>query len=255
MREIHLTAPAGWTDITPEQLLFVSGLFGEQLSEAEFLIRCLVNFTGIEPVKHGITTGDGELLYEFLDPDGELFSLSAEEMKSLTDELRWLTGSVGLCRLPEKLGGLSPVDSRLFGVTLEEYLLADQHYANYSATKRVDDLNHLIAVFYRKPGEGWDEGKYKRYVNILRSVPNHAKSAVYIWFTGLKKWIIDKYPYMFGDGTGGETSAASPDEHILRLFASLNNGDVTKNKEILRTHVHEVFYELNQKIENQQDHV
>jgi hypothetical protein len=153
MREIHLHAPSGWNDITSEQLLFVSKLFEDQLSESEFLTRCLIYFTEIEPVKHGLETGDGELLFEFLDPSGKLFSLSAEEMKSLTDELRWLIDSVGLCRLPEKLGGLSPVDSRLFGVTLEEYLLADQLYANYSATKKVDDLNQLIAVFYRKPGE------------------------------------------------------------------------------------------------------
>jgi|GEM_PF-2067863 len=255
MREIHLHAPSGWHDITPEQLLFVALLFEEQLSEAEFLTKCMISFTGIEPVKHGLETGDGELLFEFLDPAGEVFSLSAEEMKSLLDELRWLIDSVGLCRLPEKLGGLSPVDSRLFGVTLEEYLLADQLYANYSASKKVDDLNQLIAVFYRKPGEKWNERKYKMYVNILRSVPNHAKTAVYIWFSGLKKWIIDKYPYVFGDGTTGETSAPSPDEHILRLFTSLNNGDVTRNKEILHTHVHEVFYELNQKLENQQSHV
>ncbi len=255
MKEIHLTAPVGWHDITSEQLLFVSKLFDSQLSESEFLTRSLISFTGIEPVKHGLVPGDGELLFEFLDPAGELFSLSAEEMKSLIDQLRWLIDSVGLCRLPEKLGGLSPVDSRLFGVTLEEYLLADQLYATYSTSKRVDDLNRFIAVFYRKSGEKWDERKYKKYINILRSVPNHAKTAVYLWFSGFKKWIIDKYPYMFGGTESGETSIPSPDEHILRLFTSLNNGDVTRNKEILHTHVHEVFYELNQKIENQPHNV
>lgn len=256
MREIYLKAPAGWHDISAEGFLFVSKLFEEQLSESEFLTRCLIDFTGIDPVQHRIEVNDGELLFEFLDPEGKLFSLSAEQMKSLTDELRWLLDSVGLCRLPERLGGLFPVDSRLFGITLEEYLLADQLYASYSVNKRIDDLNRFVAVFYRKKGDKWDERDYKKYVNIIRSVPNHAKNAVYLWFTGLKKWIMDKYPYMFGDpASAGETSILSPDEHILRLFSSLNDGDVTRNKEILHTHVHEVFYELNQKIENQQSHV
>lgn len=255
MKEIHLQAPRGWREITATQLLDIAKMYDEQLPEEEFLVRCLIALTGIVPIEKKVGVEASELLFYYSTPEGEEFSLTAAETASLAGQLRWVIDGVDLCKPPENIAGLQPVNARLFGVTLDEYLLADQLYGAYSQSKNIDTLNRFAAVFYRKNAAEWDERNYRRYCGAMVAVPKHAKTAVYIWFTGVKKWLQQKYPYLFSGADGGESSLPEPDEHILRLLTALNGGDVTKNRDILRTQVHEVFFALNFKLENADQHV
>jgi hypothetical protein len=246
--KIQLTAPSAWHELSGNQVLFVAEMFLKKLPEIEFLTNCLLNFTGLKSADPKISFSEGETLFWFRKGSDKPFAISPEQFQALINELKWLVKDIGLCRPPEKLGNYFPVNGQLYGVSLEEYLLADNLYMEYSRDKKQDSLNKLIAVFYRKKDEAWDEQRYKIRIGSARQLPRHAKHAVYIWFTGVKAWIIKKYPEVFKKPSAGE-EAVPADETILRLLSSLNSGDVTLNKDILKTHIHEVFYELNRKIE------
>lgn len=250
MREVNLKSPQGWHELTPEQLLMVSELYLQQYSETEFLTRALIGFTGLVPEPHTIEVAELELVFSFRTPDENPFQITAAQMHDLASRLKWLLDAPGLCT-PPALGKYIPVNNRLYGVPLEQYLLADTHYIRFAKTQDRSVLDKFAASLYRhNENELWSDKAWKNRTPEFSKLSMAELNAVFIWFTGVKSFIMAKYPAVFQASTSGGPEPA-PDEQILQLLASLNGGDVTRNRLIMDTHVHEVLFELNLKIEQQ----
>ncbi|OFX56281.1 MAG: hypothetical protein A2066_12825 [Bacteroidetes bacterium GWB2_41_8] len=251
MRTINLTSPQNWQELTPKQLLFISDLYLNKYEESEFLTRALIGLAGLIPVPHKIEAAEMELLFSFRTSEENPFQLTTAEMHEMSTRLKWLLESPGLCT-PPSLGKYIPVNNRLFGVPLEQYLLADAHYIRFAKTKDRSILDKFAAALYRnKENELWNDQAWKNRIPKFSKRSMAELNAVFIWFTGVKAFIMAKYPYVFPNSTGSGGESA-PDEQILQLLANLNGGDVTRNRLIMETHVHEVLFELNLKIENSQ---
>lgn len=254
MRTVNLNSPQDWSELTTEQFLMISELYLEKYEETEFLTRALIGLTGLIPVPHKVESAEMELLFSFRTPHENPFQISAAEMHEMAFRLKWLLDPPGICTPPD-LGKYIPVNNRLYGVPLEQYLLADAHYIRFAKTQDKSILIKFAASLYRKnEAEQWSDQSWKRRIPhfTLRSMAE--LNAVFIWFTGVKAYIMSKYPYVFPSSTssGGETMA-EPAEVILQLLTNLNGGDVTRNRLIMETHVHEVLFELNLKIEQSQN--
>lgn len=250
MRTVNLTSPQGWHELTPDQLLLISELYLCKYEAAEFLTRALVGLTGLIPVPHQIEAAEMELLFSFRAPEENPFQLTSAEMHEMAYRLKWLLESIGLCT-PPSLGKFIPVNNRLFGVTLEQYLLADAHYIQFAKTQDRLMLGKFAAALYRSDeNEQWSDQAWKKRIPYFVPMTMPELNAVFIWFTGAKAFIMAKYPYVFPQASHPELVSGSPDEQILQLLVSLNGGDVTRNRLIMETHVHEVLFELNLKIEN-----
>ena len=251
MRTINLTSPQNWQELTPKQLLFISDLYLNKYEESEFLTRALIGLAGLIPVPHKIEAAEMELLFSFRTSEENPFQLTTAEMHEMSTRLKWLLESPGLCT-PPSLGKYIPVNNRLFGVPLEQYLLADAHYIRFAKTKDRSILDKFAAALYRnKENELWNDQAWKNRIPKFSKRSMAELNAVFIWFTRVKAFIMAKYPYVFPNSTGSGGESA-PDEQILQLLANLNGGDVTRNRLIMETHVHEVLFELNLKIENSQ---
>ena len=251
MRTINLTSPQNWQELTPKQLLFISDLYLNKYEESEFLTRALIGLAGLIPVPHKIEAAEMELLFSFRTSEENPFQLTTAEMHEMSTRLKWLLESPGLCTPPDLLEYI-PVNNRLFGVPLEQYLLADAHYIRFAKTKDRSILDKFAAALYRdNEDEQWSDRAWKKRIPEFARLDLPELNAVFIWFTGVKAYIMSKYPYVFPGTDGGRDKAClvSPDETILQLLANLNDGDVTRNRLIMETHVHEVLYELNLKIE------
>lgn len=252
MRTINLTSPQGWHELTPGQLLLVSGLYLQKYEASEFLTRALIGLTGLTPVPHKVEADEMELLFSFRYPGENTFQMTASEMHEKASRLKWLLESPGLCTPPNLIKYI-PVNNRLFGVPLEQYLLADAHYIRFAKTQDRSILDKFAASLYRQnENESWSNLAWKKRIPHFTLMSMAELNAVFIWFTGVKAYIMSKYPYVFPASTesGGESA---PDEQILQLLANLNGGDVTRNRLIMETHVHEVLFELNLKIEQSQN--
>lgn len=244
---INLTVPVKWSELTIKQLEYFSKMILKELSETELMTLCFLKFSGLKLIKKAIPDKTG-YLYIFKKKGFPRFTMDADQATSCIFKMDFLVKDVSLFQLPAKIKRYQVYDYRMFDVNLEQYLLLDSYYQAFLSSKEVNYLNKMLAVMYHKPGEKWDNEKLPEWEKRFKRVPVFRKYLIFLWFSGLKKWFMEKYWFVFnsGDDTG---AAPAPDEIVLQLISALNEGDITHNKEILATNIHEAFFELNRKIE------
>lgn len=243
MTKVNLTVPISWDQITQKQLEFYSRSLLSSLTATEMKTLCLLQFSRLKLLKSK-PGHEGEFMFR----KGKVsFSMDADRFTDLLSRLDYLEGNPGLMDPPMIKGRISP-DSRLYGLRLDQWLVADQMYTSFSKTRREDCLNTMLAALYLKNGERWNEGQQLETNSIkFRAVPIYRRYVVFLWYTGVKLWLMEKYWYVFS-GSGSSDSPA--DEIVMGLLSSLNEGNVANNAIIKGTEVHEVLYELNKKIEH-----
>lgn len=246
--KIELAFPKSWIELSSEQICSIAGVLMQNRSKIDFLTRCFIILTGVTLTKT-VTEDPDEVTWFYFKKDGIRFRLSSDFILEAMKPISWLTENISLCHCP-KIGNYHSPDYRLFGVTVEEYLTADNFYVAYSRTKELQWLDRLITVLFRKPSESYDGDKLSEWKKRFNKTDLSTKYGVYLWFTSVKSWLRDKYPDLY---SGDQSEPCSPDETVLNLLASLNNGDVTANEMIMKSHIHEAFHLLNLKI--QESHV
>jgi len=232
IKQLNINLPTRWSELTPSQLLFVAGQLLRQPQETELLTNCFLKFAGLYPMSMSIADGH----YTFMKGWFNEVRIHPEEFADMACSLEWILAGITLFEPPLKIKGCYAVHYKLYEVSLEDYLIADSMYLAYAQTSNEQFLNTLLAVVY--PSRHSTEKHAKHF----RKVPLALKYVVFLWFTGLKSWIITQYPYLFS-GSGGEF--VSPAESAKSIIAALNGGDITKNAVIKQSYVHEALDELN----------
>lgn len=234
---LDLNIPKSWKELDDKQLLFVSRLYLEGLPKAEFLSLCLMDFAGITLVKKPLENGN------FLFTKGvREFTMDAEMWQTLCDKLNWMVDSVGEIKNPTRIGRTIGCNQRLYGVTLEQMLLADNYYAVYSQSKDIKLLAQFTAVFYRRRWQQFKSNKTKkRSTYFLRF--DAEMNVVLIWYTGVRMSLRERFPYLY-ESTGTD-QAQTPEQMVLNILSALNGGDITKNKELYKSPCIEALQQLN----------
>ncbi|WP_372772096.1 hypothetical protein [Mangrovibacterium sp.] len=233
MREVKLTLPSGWDQLNENQLLGLSRLFLRCKSEKELLVKSFLLLTGLR-MKKGIAVDDGQLVFTFRNRKVKPFELNAQTFAPMLENLSWIRKEFSPLRVLPSLLRFKGCNAKLYNVSLEDYLRMDTNFRAFGFTAKQKYLNKLLSIVFSA----------NRFWFVV--VPMYRKQAVLLWFAGIKTMLKQNYPYLWP--SGGEGGQAVTDQEIVfSLLSSLNNGDVTKNKEILKTHVHEAFYQLNLK--------
>jgi len=238
--------PSGWHELTIKQVLVVSKLFISNHGDKDFAVRCFLAFTGWKPLRKHEFADDNKTWFWFKSREKGTFCVDGEIYTDLVKKLDWILAEIKLISVLPDLGRSKPIDCRLYEVTLDEYLFLDSAFNAYAKTKEKRYLNRMLAIVYRRKNETWNSDRLNKMVRRFWFVPFYKKYVIFLWFIGIKGFLRTEYPYLWQDGEGSPISHA---QAVLNLLSSLNNGDITKNKEIFKTHVHEAFYELNLKAE------
>jgi len=249
MKIVKLYTPTEFGKMSMKQLAYFSRLLLKKLGPEEVKMLCLLKFTGLKLMqKSPVKNEDEQDCYLFKLKNTGTFLIDVDRVTDMLTRLDFLDKDVTLFDLPETIGRYNACDSRLYGIRLDEWLLADRMYGEFSRTKDVKFLNLMLAVFYRETGEQWNDGdSVEKWARRFRWVPLYRKYIVFLWYTGVKLWLINKYWHVFN---GGESTGETPgDEMIMGLLSSLNDGKVADNNIIKSSEVHEALYELNRKIE------
>lgn len=250
--KIELTVPKGWSELTHSNLEYFSRLLLAGVNEVELLTRCFIQFSGLKLLHKDPTLIDDQLYYLFKYQKGSRFLLDVDRFAAMVSKIDYLVKEVHFFQNPERIGRYSGCNSMLYGVSLGEYLVADSYYSDYSLTHNEQSLDNMLAIFYRDRSESWDEGhNLEKWTRRFKRIPLHRKYIVYLWYTGVKAWLIDKYPYIFSGEANSQLSTPA-DEVVMGMLSSLNDGDITHNPQIKATEVHEVLFELNKRIETSQ---
>ncbi len=245
---VDVTLPKGWHEVDGIHLVKLAKLFLKYQAKPDFLVRCFFLFSGWKAVRRKEFVENGILYYWFELEKGKPFFVDVNIYHSLVNELEWISSEINLPKEMPVIKGFNSCNLKLYNVSLDEFLNADNYYSAFVNTNEIKYLDNLIAIFYRSRGETWNSEKLDELSRRFKSTPTAVKYAVFLWFSGVKSFFVQKYPYIFS-GNSNSTASVSPEETILNLLSSLNNGDVTNNEKLFKTHVHECFYELNLKIE------
>jgi len=243
---IDLKVPTSFAGLRPDQLQYFCKVILQHPDPAELKLLCLMNYTGLKVLK-AKKEDDPEDGFRFK-YQGKSFYMSSDMVTDILSRLDFLTQPPGLFNPPEAIKNYRACDSRLFGVRLDEWLFADLMYSDFSKTQDDASLNKMLAVFYRRKTDDWAEGKHiEQWAKRFKRVPMPVKYSVYLWYTGVKSWLITKYYYVFQGGSGADDVSA--DEMIMGILSNLNEGKVADNGIIKASEMHEALYELNRKIE------
>jgi len=231
MKKIYLTLPTGWDKLTEKQLFSISKAWLRNKGEKYLLTQSFLILTGLK-MKKGIAIQDGETVFTFTRKGAGPFTMNMQTFAPMVSKLEWLTKSVNPLGLLPRLLRMKGCNHKLFRVPLEDYLRMDTNFRAFSFTANKKYLNRFLSVVFG------------RNANWFRLVPMYKKQAVLFWFAGAKVMLKETYPYIFSGGSGSGEQG-SDHKVVFSLLASLNNGDITRNQAILKTQVHEAFYQLN----------
>lgn len=240
---LNITLPTKWSDLTPSQVARVAACLSSNGDRVEQLILLAADLADLK-IRDTIVHSDGSTAYTFYHRDRGNLLFTSEHVLSIVEALSWVDGEISPMAAPE-LDGCKTPDSRLYGVTVEQYITADAAYNHYVETRDMDALRMCAAALY--PRHLFTSDSVRAEARRMARLDGQL-SGVFLWFTGAKKFLADKFPYIFSSGGGGEPISGA--EIMLSLLSSVNGGDVTKNEQLKSSELHEVFYELNMKIKN-----
>jgi hypothetical protein len=251
-RKIELTAPTSWQALTEQQVIFVAHVLLQQPTKEELLARCLLKFTGLHPVpvtdafrKRCTLLGKPvPSLYRY---KNKILEITDEQMAVFCQKLEYLAEQPGLMKCPSHLSGLYGPDPQLWTNTFEEYLMTDRYYRAFSQTHERAHLYSMAAVLWRKKDVPYsDKILDGNTCRIRRGAKLSELQAVYLWWTGIKLWLKEKYADLF---TGGGETGTSGDESdtVLNMLYAITDGRAHENERVYKTPVHDVLHALNTK--------
>lgn len=243
---INITLPKSWFELKPGQIEGIARLFLRCSKQEDLLTQCFLFLSGWRIVRWRMfTDADGDNFF-FRVKGRKAFCIPGDVYTTLVKKLQWILEFSYVPAYVPRIKGFDAPNKLLFGVSLEQYLMADNYFSHFVSAGYFPDLDKMIASLYCKNFQTLVTSEAARKVAALN--PKHSRYASFIWFSGVKTWMHNKYPYIFS--VSSETSHDTPDESIMKLLSALNGGDITRNRTIMQSPVHEALFELNQKLEH-----
>lgn len=252
--------PETWDQLTRKQLLFVCRLFMQELTEHEFKLRAFIKLTGISTLPQKVIA---EHVYYFFRKGSTRFSLTVEELHWFIQSASFLLDEVKITinHLPViKIFGFGYYgpSNKGYNITMLEYIHAETAVYAWHKTKKAEHLKKLFAILYRpvKPAskrfsvdfdgdkrQPFNDFTYHRRVKWCRLVPTDKVFAVYLFYMGFKNALVKAHPGVFSNAPVS-SEPLNPTESLQQLVFGLNGGDITRNDEILKRPVWEIFKQL-----------
>ena len=259
--EIKLTAPTSWQALTGQQVIFVAHVLLQQPTKEELLARCLLKFTGLYPVpitnalrkRCALLNRPAPSLYRY---KNKILEISDEQIAVFCRQLEYLAEPPGLMKCPSRIAGLYGPDPQLWTSTFEEYLMADRFYRahselanhpNLQEKANWDFLQKMAAVLWRKKDDPYSDNSLESYTRRIRRGAKLAElQAVYLWWTGIKLWLKEKYADLFA-GSGDTETSADESDAVMNMLYAITDGRAHENDRVYKTPVHDVLHALNTK--------
>ena len=228
---VDLKLPTKWEDLTDKQLCYLFGLLAQGFPAQQVKTYCLFRWSGMQ-VMHRY--GKGYLIR--LSPKVKGYGLkvkeivlNAEQVEQATHALDWLdtlpTMPVRLCRI----GSHRAIDAQFQGVPFETFIVCDNLYQGYLATKQDNLLDELAAHLYQT-----------KRIKLTAA----ERVSVFYWFASLKTFFAKVFKHFFkpidnASGDNGNMFEQQQSQYELLQNAvnaqirALTKGDITKEAEVL----------------------
>ena len=219
---VDLKLPTGWEDLTDKQLRSVYGMIAYGMSSAKLKAYCLFNWSNLKILhKYGNDW--------FCKHGKQKFILTAEQVEQATHALDWLENVPSMPVRISRIGKHRAVKADFEGVPFETFIVCDNLYQGYLATKQDNLLDEMAAHLYES-----DDIK----------LCDKERVSVFYWFASLKGLFAKVFKHFFqpidtASGADGNMIEHSGSQYELLQNAvnaqirALTKGDVTKEQQVL----------------------
>jgi len=242
MEQLKLYIPIKLSELTADQLRYISRLYLMGYSETEFLVKALFLLTDLKlSVELKNSPGSYWCSHHSLKKP---FILDADQIAEMKQAVDFLLQSDEVKPLPW-IGFARARQYRLYNATFEEYLMAENYYFAYIETKKDEHLDNLISCLYRRPWHRWNADKIQKRAKQFRKVDEAVKYTVFMWYIGFRSYVPKRCVCLFS----GKKSKRkfNPREYINGMIHQLNNGDITIKEKLLKQPVWDALDELEQR--------
>lgn len=256
--------PSSWDELNFRYLRLIAGQSYEQYGEMQFKMHLLFLGAGIM-VKRTPSLENPldrkEKLYLVNLSDGSTAHLTSDQVTVLANLYNFLfkfsedengekkvsiDSHLTINLVPKfKVNGITYYgpSSKLFNITLSEFIHAETNLSRYVKTKEIQYLDKLIAILYRPQDHKYDpdspqfNGDRRAPFNDHRiddrakkisKLTHNLKICIFLFYTGCQWWYQQQFPHVFS------SNGKKPGNNLgfLNLVDSLTAGDVTKLDEV-----------------------
>lgn len=219
--KINIDFAQSWGDMCQEDFRNVCTILSESHGRQETLFLCLCALAHIRP--------DNQIKYnpELLKDNiafiigNESYIISPKDIQAACSQLEYIYDSVGLPPCP-----LPGMDRKLYGVSFKAYYTADAYMLRYQAENN--------GSYLKEAAKSLTNGR-------IRKLLPWQQTGLNIWWTGVKHYLMEKYPHVLQEGEGSVVDKTM-DEILLDLLSCMNDNKPQNNEKILDSDVHSVLY-------------
>ena len=224
-KTVNLDYPTQWETLTPQQfkdVCFILAIPGIGRERALFL--CLCKLAGIVPEEARKYPNMPKGMQPFK-IDGNVHFIRTSDIATACEELKFIYDEIGLTPSP-----LKNVDPMLYNISFERFFEADSYIMMANADK------DAAPKWLKEAAKALTNGQ-------KRKLEAYDRTAIVIWWNGVKKMLKEKYPYVFQEGSG--FSNKTQNEILHDILACMNGNRPQENGKILKAPVHDVLDSLN----------
>ena len=219
---IDLKLPTKWEDLTDKQLRYLFGLLAQNFPSQQVKTYCLFRWSGMQ-VMHRYGKG---WYCKFAKDE---FVIMADQINAAIASLDWIDTLPTMPVRLAKIGSHRAVDAQFQGVPFETFIVCDNLYQGYLATKQDNLLDELAAHLY----------------GTQRIKPTAAERvSVFYWFASLKTFLAKVFKHFFQPIDNASGADGNMIEHggsqyemlqnaVNAQIRALTKGDITKESEVL----------------------
>lgn len=231
--KIDIAYPVSWETMSQEEFRNVCTILAKPHGRKETLFLCLCALAHIRPdnpIKYDPNAIKDNVVFLI---NGKSYVISPQVIQSACSQLSYILDDIGLAPCP-----LPRIDRKLYGVSFMQYYNADAYMLRYQA----DTSN-----------EFWLKEAAKSLTNgQVRKLMDWQRKGLVIWWAGVKKYLLTKYPYVLQEG--GSVTDSTPAELLQELLSAMNDNKPQDNDKILQSDVHSVLFTLNKIYERNAKH-
>lgn len=238
IREINGQFPSEFEELKPEQLVAISRVMKESISDIDFLKI----MTGIK--KNRIKKLDQYQQYKLI----QLF-MPLTEIKPYHDFIITF-----ICSGSNQY--FAP-GAKLSDITFGQFIFMESYFSNYQTEKSKPDLHKFVASLYLQESTPFEEKAIKSDMVQIGKIEESVLEAIALNYIFIKEWLALAYPLLFSQSKEQEEKPDNQKQinrsSWVKVFESVVGDDIINQDKYAALPVHTVFRWMTNKIkENMQ---
>lgn len=234
---IDLSVPRGWHELDDEQLRYLFALIAEDFNSDAVKTLCLCRWSGLQVRNRHCA--------DFVcRHNGREFIVKAVQIAELLPALAWLDEMPSVPVCIRRIGRHRAFSPDFQGIAFEKFIVCDNLYQGFLATRSDDLLRDLASILYEK--------------DKIRLTPAEATSVFY-WFCSVKTYLANLFPHFFQaapDNLLGSPSLPSGkqiQDSVNAMLRALTKGDPIREADVLALDTHRALTELDAQAKEYQE--